>query len=479
MLVLTGISLISGLVFMGLFPLIPAGIDEIIIIPCLIIMHCIMLSSLIRPISVVSLIKPILRIDTLFYLFFYLLFVLPYVAYYFGLAELQQNKFIDNLFIEHTNRAVVASAIGLCFFSAGFRYFENKVVHGFNNQLSETPEPIDLNESYFADKALNISIVGWLLMLILFALTGAASQMVGQYTGLGAQEATMDGVYYLMIHFSMMIMAFGVAVIILEANISINTVIKLLPAIVWSILLLVSGDRNSFLLIAIIPIVGFSTYLINVKPWVWPIVFVLAFSIYQAVEISRSQGDRNISDLLNVLFVDDKTPESNVVDSSFSLTTITSRASFAEEPNGDPISYGKFKLIGFMGVVPYSRGLFFNSEMEDVTSADYISQIILGQFRTWSIGTNIISDIVIDGGVLLLPLFMTMAGTFGGYVYLMAKSFVTTTTISLYLFTLAFYCEYPRYAYDFPVRGIVWLLVFLWLLKNMLKTIAIKRTTSF
>lgn len=411
------LSIIFGLFLRWFFPLIPDGRNELIILVCLAVMTGVTVNSLIKRRSIVSGIHTYLRPDTLFYLFFYILFAFPYLSDFFGYSDIHQNKFIAQLFIEHINRAVVSATVAIIFFGWGYGIFEK------SKYLQKEQQA---NDVYWLDYrvAKTARFISVLLFFILFGIlvvTGTLGQLFREYTGLGVGDNTSDGILYLMTHFSMLMISLTISIRVVENRAEIRDWIYILPPLVWSILLLVSGDRNSFLLIVLVFIVGYSTYFYRVSILTLVIGGVFAFGVYQAIEITRSIGEKSFSDVISTIGNKSNDSENGLAESSFSLTTITLRASFHDNPDGDMLHYGKFKLVGILGVIPYSRGLFFDKNRENVTSAEYITDTVLGKESDWSIGSNLISDVVVDVGVIFLPLFMLIIGATGGFVFCLAK----------------------------------------------------------
>lgn len=456
----------AALIFGGFLKLlyfyIPDGIDNLIVTFCCGGMLTLLLISISRKRSPFG-IQTIFRPDSGFIFFFYILFAHPYVSYLLGWSDLSTNKFISDVFLEHSNRALVASLVGLIFFAIGYHFYENKK---YSVDISLTPE-VDIKIGKLARK---IFLVGFFLSFALFLGTGAWVQLVTQYTGLATGDSTSDGVYFLLTFFSMAMLSSTLSLIIVLRRINAIDIFVVILSLVWAVLLLITGDRNSFLLIALIVPIVYSTFLRKVHIHAWILAAFLGFTVYQAVEISRSAGNRDFSSFIDALFDSDASQSSsgdNLSESSFSLTTITARAAFEGNESADSLYYGKFKLIGFMGVVPYSRSLFFDSSQEKMTSSEHITEIILGRWGTWSLGSNIISDIIIDLGVVLLPLLMLIIGAIGGYSYSVASRIGGTISITVYVFVTALYFEYPRYTVDFVVRGVVWLLLGIFLAKSI------------
>lgn len=455
------IALIFGGFLRLLYAYIPDGIDNLIVILCCGGIVALLIMSLARKRSPFG-IPTIFRPDSGFIFFFYILFAHPYVSYLLGWSDLSTNKFISDVFLEHSNRALVASLVGLIFFVIGYHAYENKK---YNLNVSFAPD-VDIKIGIIARK---IFLIGFFLSFALFLGTGAWVQLVTQYTGLATGDSTSDGVYFLLTFFSMAMLSATLSLVIVLKRAHAIDIFVISLALIWAILLLITGDRNSFLLIALIIPIVYSTFLKRVYIHTWILAALLGFTVYQAVEVSRSSGNRDLSSLVDALF-DSNTAQSSgdsLSESSFSLTTITARAAFEGNESGNPLYYGKFKLIGFIGVVPYSRSLFFDASQEKMTSSEHITEIILGQSGTWSLGSNIVSDIIVDIGIIALPLLMLMIGGVGGYFYSLASRMGGTISIMMYVFVTALYFEYPRYTVDFVIRGMIWLLLGIFLAKSI------------
>src|SRR5690606_8503022 len=144
-------------------------------------------------------------------------------------------------------------------------------------------------------------------------------------------------------------------------------------------------------------------------------------------------------------------------ETSFNISAITVRAALATVPAEEGFALGLYKLYGFAGVVPFVRGLAVAGHDLILTSADYLTRVMLPANAGWNVGTSLIADIYLDFGIFGVPMVMFLLGRIAGWAQnrVIADPF-STPKIVTYLLTLALFAELPRYAADFPVRILVW-----------------------
>lgn len=394
-----------------------------------------------------------LRADVLFLGFYCVVFLVPYWQATDDFTVLSENKFIRDLFLEWSNQAVFLATVCAVAFWLGARAEDRtsrewglilRLQHGVDKET-------------LVSHCLHAFSAGLLIAIILLVLTGSYSVMLGDYTGLGAGDATSDGIYFLVTQFSMCCAAF--TVVALRRGLRPGLLWPTQAVVfMWALALLASGDRNNFLLIAMVYLVGLCSFLLRVRLPVLIGVACAGWLVYQAVEVTRASGARSIGEFLTALssveIQDEKFSESSV-----SLTTATVRAAIDIDPNASPQYYGWFKLVGFLGIVPYARRLLPVPVDGHYTSAQVITEKILGQNPTWSLGSNLVSDVVLDFGVYGAIFVFYLLGRFS--TSLVGATRVSDSPVSeaLYLIVCALFFQMPRYSLDFPVRNIAWLLV--------------------
>jgi oligosaccharide repeat unit polymerase len=285
--------------------------------------------------------------------------------------------------------------------------------------------------------------------------------LIGKYTGSDTGVATTDGLYFLITHFVVITIAVSVYYKRNGRNISFPLKIGLFIALLWCILLLRTGDRNTFFIITLVAIGGVSTYLKRFSALMVVGMILFAFLLYNVVEISRMQNVRSINSIIKIATQTQR--YNSITEGSLGNTTITSRVTFHLVPQYHDFFLGKFKIIGFAGIIPFSRKLLVDPDDIFTTSSKILTKGLLGKNSTWGVGSNIISDIYMDFGIFGVAALMFLLGYFGNFVSWKAKTKTDSLKWSvIYLLTLALYCEIPRYSMDFPVRNIVWAFFLFW-----------------
>ena len=431
------------------FELVPFGASPYIIWPCLLIFYTYFITSLMRPIHIVKGLPTIIKIDLLFMMFYFLLYYLPYQFWLLGFSELGNSVFVSDTYVRYSNKAVLASTAGIISFMIGYRN-----ISIFQLVSVERSAP-DKYVTHFV-------FIFLFVFLLLFFLTGFSRMFSGAYGGSDTGSNTENGIYFLVSHFVMIV--FAVLIYFLSQKRKINNFLKISLAIsiLWCLLLLVLGDRNTFFILAIVFGGGYFTFVKKIKYIGLISAIFIAISTYNIIEISRNADERGIEAITNAITSTNENSHS-ITEGSFNNTTITSRAVFSLVPDKHDFFLGKIKIIGFAGIVPFSRSLFVDKSDRYTTSADIITEGVLGPDSTWSLGSNIISDIYVDFGFIGIFFLMLFMG--GGAVFVQSKIIKNPNSMKwlvIYLIFLGLYAEAPRYSYDFAVRNIAWTILLFW-----------------
>jgi hypothetical protein len=430
----------------ALFFLAPEGHSPWIIWLCLAVFYSVGIPAL-RGVEVVPGLRTPLAARPLFYAYIYLLLFYPYQLYVLGLYDLQANRFLDVSFVEKSNASLLLSTVGVLAFDLGYS--------------------IRFRHVSVDSKSHAYGLVPWLLVgglaavVAIYWRSGLSSALVGAYVGSTTGDVTTDGIYFLCTAFSMW--TSGAFVFQLARRSKVSPVLWVGMAIVavWSMALLVMGDRNNFFLIVLVLVGGYATFVKRVPLLILIAGVFCAFFVYNVVEVARKTEDRSFQAIRQVASNGQDVPR-GLEEGSFGITTITSRAalSVVEEETG--YFYGKFKLIGFAGIVPYSRSLFVAQTDRFEASSRVLTYWMVGPYGTWGVGSNVISDAYLDFGAPGVIVFLFLLGLLGKYVEVKASANPTSMKwVTAYLLTVATFAEMARYTVDFPVRCIVWgLLIF-------------------
>jgi oligosaccharide repeat unit polymerase len=445
--------LILGL--LAVYPVIPAGASSTVLWVCLGAQYTIVLTSVVRPISIYRSIPTFVTTEFLFQFFAYLIFFYPYQLHVLGIYDVSQSVFFHNTFAEESNQAIVLSLIGTLAFRAGVRALAIPLAPavGADRRSSRLDE--------VSGQALALPVlVLQVLFIAVYEAFGWRAAGEGRYSGQVAAGPLVEGVYLAIIVLSMIAVALRVIPSPKETGRSIFLSLAALTAGVWAIRVLLSGDRNAFLLIAIVAIGGAVTFRIRTGRWVLIVLGFIAIPLYSAIEALRSG---RIGSVFAFFSSEGSAAASYGGDTSFNISTISIRAALARVPEAIDYGYGLYKLIGAAGVIPFIRGLVVPPGIPHLQSSDVLNDILLGPRARWGVGSNVIADAYLDFGVLAVPVLLFVLGVFVAYVQRAVTRLPDSPWRSvMYLMTLALIAEIPRYSLDFPVRPLVWTLMLFW-----------------
>lgn len=438
----------------------PDGASPVVIWPCLLSFYWLFYRAFRTSVLIPGGKSSSVKGDTLFLIFAYLLFYLPYQLSVVGDLDLMYSRFVAATFVEKSNASLLLTTSGLLAFVAGIDY----------GKLPKTSASgADRNNVDYVDGFTWSALAVSGMLVSVYLVTGAFGAMFANaYSGSTTSNRTDDGVYYLITYFSTVLFACALYRRWKHGRFGSVGMAALAWVSFWSLCLLLLGDRNSLLLVALTGLCAASHLIVKVGRVAVVGGLLLALIGYNIVEASRQSEVRDLSAVAAAI---GSYQQSSFADSSFTNTTVTSRAAMAYVPAQLDYFYGKFKLIGFSGVIPYSRGIFVEKDDPYVTSSDVVTEAVLGSHSTWSLGTNVISDLYLDFGFFGVPLLMAAAGVVLGA--LTARAAVTVPTFDsllAYFIAVPLFAELPRYSFDFPVRPIAWTLALLFVYRQLWAT---------
>ena len=444
------------LVLLVVYLNVSAGIDNTVVWACLVLQYALLVGSIFRPQQIYRNIPTFMSAEFFFLFFSYLIFFYPYQLHVLGIYPVSQSHYFPGkTFADESNHAIILSAIAMVSFRAGFRALRSRRTQPANGELGR----LDLVSAH----ALAIPVFTLQLVLLVgYRVAGWRAAGEGRYTDSTSGGSFAEGVYLGITVLSMVAMALWVFPPSREQpKRSIFMTLSVLLSIGWAIRVLLAGDRNAFLLIAIVAVGGFLTFRFRVGRWALLALCVFALTLYSAVEqFRRGQMDS----LVDLFFTNDaSTASSRDGDTSFNISTISLRAGLAAVPDRIDYGYGIYKVVGFAGVLPFIRGFLVPDDMKFTSSSDVLNAVLLGPSPTWGVGTNVIADVYMDFGLLSVPIVLFLLGL--GVAY--AQNAVTRRPSSLwratfYLTTFALVAQMPRYALSFPVRPLLWVLLLFW-----------------
>lgn len=432
----------------------PQGLDFFVIYVCLFNYYFIFLMALKKPIFIYK--YTFFKIDVFFLIFYYIIYFSMYQGYVLGLNGL--NTVWLSGYEEYGNISLIVSSIGM-----------NCFCFGINNKNRFTSrifvKPFFLNNKPFVSLSWFLFFVN-LLLIILYFRTGLSYLLAGRYLGSNVGDTNTDGLYFLITVFVLISLSFILFYLFHFKTFLFPNLLLLFISLIWFVVLLISGDRNSMLLILLLVFGAYYSFFSSISRKQIILYFFVGLFFYQIIEISRRLEDRSFSQISTVISDRLVSSESNDKSffsdqNSFFTTTVGYRGTFYLVPKKENYFFGKFQFVGVIGIIPYFKGFVLNNN-DFSTTSEFLTYYLKGRFSPMGIGTNVISDLYIDFGILGVIIFMFLLGKFSYFVENKIKiSYNSILWFSLYFITLCTISEISRYTFLFPLRSCVWSILIL------------------
>ncbi|MBV5246889.1 O-antigen polysaccharide polymerase Wzy family protein [Mycolicibacterium sp. PAM1] len=409
-----------------------------------------MVAAVWRPLVIKPELPTYVSAEFLFLFWSYLIFFYPYQLHVLGIHDIAHSRYsVLSTFSEQANHAVVLSLIGTVAFRGGLRTLKRPPAAG-TLQPSSLRRLDRLGVEDLALPLLALQVV----LLVAYQFFGWRAAGEGRYSGTTAGGTLAQGVYLGITILSMVAVALWICVPQFESSKRpILLTLSALLSVAWAARLLVAGDRNTFLLIAIVTIGALFTFRIRAGRWLLIVFCGVAVALYQAIEELRAG---RISSLLEFFT---NTPSDS--DSSLNLSAISVRAALSAVPEYIDYGYGIYQVVGLAGVIPFIRGAVISPDASFTQSSDVLNAILLMPSARWGLGTNVVTDAYTDFGFIGVPTLLFIVGL--GVAYIQKSVRICPTSpwrVTFYLVSLALVAEMPRYALTFPVRPLTWVLFF-------------------
>jgi hypothetical protein len=388
--------------FVVLFFIVPDGAAPWVLAVNLVAFYLLFLRAFAVPDRILPGLPGYFSIEVLFLAFSYLIFYYQYQLFLLGAADLSESVYVSNSFIDGSNKAITLATVGMLAFTIGYRVLSqatrdvgadgDQSRSGRNEHKTSPPQ-------YFHAMATASSTL-LLVLVALYLLAGWRSANEGRYTRTTTEGLGLQGTFMLILMLCMVIAALWIYAMAAELRRPPMLAVGLAVAIVWSVRLLVLGNRSSFLLVALVLVGGYFTFVRRAPLMVLALAFGVWFFVYRIIESVRSipnwYGSGNFWELLS------NSPDykASSTESSFNITTVALRATVQVVPDTYDFMYGVFKLVQFAAIVPFSGKLYLPYVHPTYTnSPEMLRDVMIGPWATWDPGTNIISHPYIDFGV--------------------------------------------------------------------------------
>ncbi len=394
-------------------------------------------------------------LDVLFFIGCYLVYLLPYQLYVADTLELDYSRFLlFNTYSAYSNNALILTSVCITSFSIGWEISTQNSARLRPSHKTKDKLLINLNSDLSTVRRLNkLNLASLFFLLLIYSYSGLRSSAETRYGSNVSVSALGEALYFLLVLFSILSFAGWIFLRSHSEKIDHFTRIAIFLSVIWQFRVLIAGDRNSFFLIAMVQLCGYAFFVRKPSTFVLLSSCALATYLYVVIENFRSESEKNFSSFMEISSFEKL---SVFGESSLNITTISIRALLQMYDESGQLYFGLFKLIGILGIVPFSRGLLLPDSVAISDTSQLVTVYIFGNQPHWQVGTSLISDSFIDFGFMGVVLIPLVYGYIGARFQKKAREFKSLKVIVMFLIFLASYLQLPRYSADFPVRMLVW-----------------------
>ena len=449
--------------FVALFFVVPHGVTAWVLIANLVTFYALFLRAITAPDRILPWLPVHLSIEVLFLAFSYLIFYYQYQLFLIGATDLRASVYVSNSFVDGSNKAITLSTVGMLAFTIGYRALRTTSRNVRSDELSRNRhnEQSGSPSQYFQIMATTSSAM-LLGLVALYLFAGWRSAGEGRYTGTISEGLGVEGVSVVIVMFCMIVGALWVFAKASGLRTPPLLVLGLVVAFGWTIRLLVLGDRNAFLLCALVVAGGYFTFVHRASRMVLVVALGIWMFVYRSIEVLRFTPNWYRSGNIWALLQNSAYSRETSGESSFNVTTIGLRATVEKFPDAYEFTHGILKLIQFSTIIPFS-GKFYLPYLdpEYTSSAVMLGDIMLPAAAKYEPGTNVVSDSYIDFGVLGVVVILFGVGLFAKAIRnYVARDPSDAHRVVMYLLTMALLAELPRYAIEVPARTLAWAVLF-------------------
>jgi len=408
-------------------------------------------------------------LDVLFLFGAYLVYLLPYQLYLANMIQLDYSRFLlFNTYSAYSNAALILSSACVTSFSIGWEMIARKTAGIPVTQRAESEFPLGRQSDLItARRLIKLNVIFLVMLLPIYQFSGARSTSETRYGTSGKASVLGEALYFVLLLFSLL--SFAVWIYLRSHSETLDSFgrLAILLSFLWEFRVLWVGDRNSFFLIAMVQLAGYAFFVRKPNAFLLSIFAVSSIYVYVVIENFRTETQKNIGSFFELGSYEKL---SIFGESSLNITTISIRATLQMYDESGKLYFGLFKLIGILGIVPFSRGVLLPDSITVSDTSQLVTNYIFGNGPHWQVGTSLVGDSFIDFGFLGVVLIAFVYGYFGAKSQLKANDTRNLKVMVLFLVLLATYLQVPRYSADFPVRMLMWTWLLLTLIEKSKKT---------
>lgn len=399
-----------------------------------------------------------IQIDNLFLLMFFGVHFWAWCMDAMGVSKIGGFRKIE--MANHIDYSVSLALMAMAAFTFGFNLFAGRSGTYKSNLLSK-------RQWIFAG---NITFYVGVTCTLLYALVYGAQAFSGHYEGSDVGNLGVRALYLL----QQILVKLGISMLFISHG-DKNKIIPpcVIPTVIFVMVLLmylVLGDRSEFVYTGAVGLVAYSLSYKRIKlHWILLAMVSVAF-ISSAVQIARALDERSLSALFEVATsgsedVSAKKGLENISGSGFVLLAATTAV-----PEEFDFFNGKLKIKEALGIIPFGRFLFYTPDltMPFDNSSSFLTIYLLGPYSSWGVGSTIVADVYVDFGPSGVVIALFLLGSVAGYL---RKKVYTQDIYSLavvFCFFAGLLSLLPRYSYLEVIRGLIWPILFLWIVQKLL-----------
>lgn len=408
-------------------------------------------------------------LDILFLFGCYLVYLFPYQLYLASIIQLDYSRFLlFNTYSLYSNMALILSSACVTSFSLGWEISAQRSTGIQKRKTLESESLVDRkNDLITVRRLIRFNLVCLMLFLPVYQFSSFRSTAEIRYGTSGKASVLGEALYFVLLLFSLLSFAAWIYLMSHCVRLDWYGHLAIILSFLWQFRVLYVGDRNSFFLIAMVQLAGYSFFVRKPNTFFLSLFVFFSIYLYVVIENFRTFTQKDIT-----MFFDFSNFEKFSIfgESSLNITTISIRAMLQMYDESGELYFGLFKLIGILGIVPFSRGLLLPDSITITDTSQLVTSYIFGNQPHWQVGTSLVGDSFIDFGFLGVVLIPLVYGYFGARFQLKSSQTKNVKVMVLFLFLLATFLQLPRYSADFPVRMLVWTWLLLTLIEKSKKT---------
>ena len=405
------------------------------------------------------------QIDLIFLLMFFLVHFWLWIAVQYGFAE---GVWKSTAYLGRVNYAVALSLLGISAFLLGFNLRAN-IQRPLTKEVVAHAQWKKLGFIiFYAGAALTVS----------YALYFGTSAFEGSYTGSEVGGLGVRSIYML----QGILLKLGILILlVLNADNESFMPKCRIPLVVLGcvlVMLLVLGDRSEFLYTLGVVIFAYTRYFKRIPLSVLVAGFVVITFMMSVVQSSRIEETRSIATMYEVAG-----SKSDKISLTQGLNGISASGKVLlgavnAVPKQHAFFYGDLKIVGLLGMIPFGRALFLDlfSINQFGTTSDFLTWYIHGPNSTTGTGTTIVADLYLDYGPFGVVMGLFLLGFLANYANIKASQNDSLMNAVIFCYFAGLLTVLPRYSFLMIIRGLIWPVLFLWVIRPFVEAQPIQKS---